>query len=72
MSLLDANKYRDLTADEIIALAETRVYLIENAATGIWSWLEKGPRRADSLCTGTFSSKLGAADDAVCTLGLDD
>lgn len=67
MHLLDANKFRDLTDAEIIALAETAVILVEDEH-GRWSWMMRGPAWPRVFSQPAFSTKLGAADDAVCEL----
>lgn len=72
MDAKEAVAYRDLTDAEIIAMAETRVALLE-LGDGYWSWLDIG--RTYNFAGETlprFHSKLDAADDAVCELGLDD
>lgn len=73
MERFDADMYRDLTDAEIIALAETRVFLIEHGTSGKWSWSEQDPAKARAVAPWfeNFPSKLAAADDAVCTLDLD-
>jgi hypothetical protein len=68
MRVLGANKYRDLTVDEIIMLAETQVRLM-NFVNG-WGWVESG-KAYEGAGDPRFSTKLDAADDAVCVLGLD-
>jgi hypothetical protein len=71
MNSKEAVAYRDLDVDEIIALAETRVFLITYGERA-WSWIEKG--RAYEVAGEVlprFPTKLAADDDAVCELGLD-
>ena len=71
MNHREAVAYRSLDVDEIIALAETRAFLITYGERA-WSWIVKG--RAYEVVGEVlphFPSKLSAADDAVCALGLD-
>lgn len=72
MPVLDANKFRDLTADEIIALAETRTVMFQLRDRG-WRWIEKDHAYevAELDALPRFPTKLDAADDAVCELRLD-
>lgn len=69
MDSFDANMYRDLSDNEIIALAEQSVVLSVDEQ-GKWSWTKRGAI-LPSFNQPAFSTKIGAADDAVCTLGLD-
>jgi hypothetical protein len=70
MYTTESDIYRDLTDAEIIKLAETHVVLSVDEH-GKWSWAKRGAVWSGLVSQPTFSTKIGAADDAVCTLDLD-